>query len=542
MSDDFAEDFGADRPVGEFDAAEPVADGTARDVAAFCRRVLREDPVPGLSVAVVRPDGEAYADAFGSRDLAGNRAASPDTLYGVGSVTKSITATAVLQLAETGLLSVDDPIEEHLDIDLGRWDAAAGTAVPRDGAGVGGEPDGAGVGGEPGSAGVGEEPDGAGDANGEAGPITVRHLLTHTSGFPSLGVSEALLARRTRRGEPGLPLGDAEDFRAHVEGAVGERAAPPGERWAYCNAGYSLLGELVAAKTGVAFADYVADHVFEPLEMDRTTFDDGAFARDADAATLYLTEEGDLVPTTVPTREASEPAGGALTSVRELGNYLRCQLNGGAFHGREVLPADRTATLHAAHAETPAGPYGYGWRTRSVCGRDLVGHAGSIAVSSAYVGFCETEAVGVALAANASPDYSLAALGAGVLAILVGEDPDAAVPYWRRRRLSERLTGTYAAYRGVKSAAVERADGALLITYRGPLGESTATLVPDDLGSGPVENLESVRFHALSESGERRPAEFRLAGDGVTLLVDRWRLRKVSDGLPADEERSRAGR
>lgn len=516
MSDEFPGDHGRDQPIGEFDAAAPLDDATERAVADFLRRVLREDPIPGLSVAVVRTDGEAYTDAFGSRDLAGNRAATANTLYGIGSVTKSFAATAVLQLADSGMLSIDDPIEDHLDVDLGEWSDASHEERESDESREGGE-------------------NREGHAEPAVEPIRIRHLLAHTSGFPSLGVSEALITRRVRRGEVGLPLGDRDDFHAHVEGAASERAAPPGERWAYCNSGYSLLGELVETTTGVAFSEYVADHVFDPLEMGRATFDDTEFAIDDDAMTQYLIEDGELTAASLPTREVSEAAGGILTSVRELGNYLRCQLAGGTFHGTEVLPEERSAELHEPRAETPAGPYGYGWRTREVCGQELIGHAGSIAVSSAYAGFCETEDVGIALAANTSPSYSLAALGEGVFALLVGEDPEASVPYWRRRRLFERLEGTYASYRGVKRAVVSNNGGTLDFEYRGPMGGSSSALIPEDLGDGPVTELDGVDCYALSDAGDRRPAEFRLDGDDVELLVDRWRLRKVSDAFPQIE-------
>lgn len=276
MDDDAYDGFG-DRPIGEFAVASPLEPDTVRELGRVLRRLLREDPLPGVSVAVVRPTGEAYADAFGSRDLAGNRAASPDTLYGVGSITKSITATAILQLAEAGMLDLDDPLTEHLDFDIG---------LPTDS----GTQRGA-------------------DFSNTREPIRIKHLLTHTSGYPSLGVSEALIARRTRRGEPGIPLGDRDDFRAHVAGARAERTAPPGEDWRYCNTGYCLLGEVIEGHTGVPFSEYVADHVFTPLGMQRATFDDGEFARDGDSATPYLIEKDELTPASLPTREVSHPAG-----------------------------------------------------------------------------------------------------------------------------------------------------------------------------------------------------------------------------------------
>lgn len=496
---------------------------TERAVADFCRRILTEDPVPGLSVALVTSDGEAYADGFGARDLTGNRPTSADTLYGVGSVTKSVTATAVLQLADAGMCQLSDRASDHLDVDLG------------------------------------DDPD---------DPITLHHLLSHTSGVPSLGVSEALIARRVRRGEAGIPLSSHDDFYAHVEGAAAsERAAAPGERFAYCNTGYCLLGDVVEELTGKPFPAYVEDHVFAPLGMERSTFDDTEFSMDDDHMTQYLVEGGDLVAASLPTREVSQPAGGVLTSVRELGRYLQSHLNGGKLpgsaagaddenggasevdgdvdgetndHSTRLLPEPRMEALYGEYADTPAGPYGYGWRTRSVAGHELIGHAGSIAVSSAYVGFSPDQDVGIALAANSSPDYSLAALGEGVFATLLDEDPASAVPFFRRRDRFGHLTGEYASYRGIMSAAVVEDGGTLRLELASPMSDSSFPLHPANLeraddsdGTDPTAG-DVLHFTAPPKTGDRRPVEFRFTDGGdVRLLVDRWNLRKVADEPPA---------
>lgn len=514
MDDDAYDGFG-DRPIGEFAVASPLEPDTVRELGRVLRRLLREDPLPGVSVAVVRPTGEAYADAFGSRDLAGNRAASPDTLYGVGSITKSITATAILQLAEAGMLDLDDPLTDHLDFDIG---------LPTDS----GTQRGA-------------------DFSNTREPIRIKHLLTHTSGYPSLGVSEALIARRTRRGEPGIPLGDRDDFRAHVAGARAERTAPPGEDWRYCNTGYCLLGEVIEGHTGVPFSEYVADHVFTPLGMQRATFDDGEFARDGDSATPYLIEKDELTPASLPTREVSHPAGGVLTSVRELGTYLRCQLNRGSLGGTQVLPARQSDQLHEGRVETSTGKYGYGWRVRDVCGRDVIGHSGSIAVSAAYAGFAPEPELGVAVAANTAPGYPLRTVGEAVFAIIIGESPEAVVPFWQRRRLFERLSGGYVSYRGVTPAVVRRDGGTLRVEYGGPLNEKSVPLCPSTgstaadsglLGCGDPAELsdgDTVKFSTLPRDGASDTAEFRFTADGVDLLIDRWHLHKTSDNPTPSE-------
>ncbi|MFB6177862.1 MAG: serine hydrolase, partial [Halobaculum sp.] len=96
---------------------------TERAIADFARRVQRERPIPGLGVAVAETadsvgtpteDPATYAEGFGARDLAGNRPATGDTLFGVGAVTEPITAAAILQLSAAGLLNTSDPLADHL--------------------------------------------------------------------------------------------------------------------------------------------------------------------------------------------------------------------------------------------------------------------------------------------------------------------------------------------------------------------------------------------------------------------------------------------
>ncbi|WP_277554193.1 serine hydrolase [Halobaculum limi] len=486
-----------------------MTDDARAATASLLRRTMRRDRLPGVSVAVVDRDGIRYADGFGSRDLAGNRPATPETLYGIGSVTKSVTALALAQLQEAGMVAFDDPVRDYLDVDLG---------------------------------------DDSDD------PIRLHHLLSHSSGLPSLGTSEALIGRRLRRDTDTLPLASTADFRAHIEDAVGggdrgesavgggdrdggvvggdaaarrEVVGSPGERFAYANAGYVLLGDVVEAVTGRPYDRYVAEHVLDPLGMERTTFDDMEFSMDDDHATVYLQEDGDLVAASLPTRELSRPAGGLLASVSDLARYVRLFLDGGTVDGRTVVSGEAVDTLTEGRIDTPSGPYGYGWRTRECCGYDLVGHSGSIAVSSAYVGFAPETGLGVVVAANASPGYPLVRLGEGVFACAVGADPQGAVPFFERRRRFDRLTGEYTAYRGVKRGYVARDGGTLRLELAGPLGGESLPLTESE--------TDPYTFHTPNDAGESVPVEFRVQDHEVNLLYDRWHLHKVADEVVAPE-------
>ncbi|MFW5935000.1 MAG: serine hydrolase [Halolamina sp.] len=467
-----------------------IVDDADREVARLCRRVVRDECLPGLSVAVTDADGTVYADGFGSRDLAGNRPATPGTLYGIASCTKSVAGVAILQLVESGICELDDPISASVPVEF-------------------------------------DEPE-----------PTIHHLLTHSSGLPSLGVSETLLARRLRLPDPGIPMGDVDDFYAHVNAAGDERVDPPGERFAYCNTGYALLGEAVESLTGKPFDEYVESHVFEPLGMARSTFDDHEFSMADDHMTQYRQTDDGLMASSLPTRDIGQATGGILAPVSELASYLRLHLNGGEAAAERLLDPETLARAHEGHVDVPGrspgreGPdrqYGYGWfRDEGFLGdRTLLGHSGSITVSSAYLGFLPEAGVGVALASNTSPAFPLGAVGEGVLAAAVGGAPES-LPFFRLRRRHRRLAGEYAAYEGVMTATVERDGASLRVDFDHPLKDGETALFPADPDEEDHPRADAVyRYETVDAAGRREPVEFRVADGGVSLLIDRWRLRQA---------------
>ncbi len=453
-------------------AADGLSPDRADEIAAFVRDWLADADVPGASVAVVTPDETVYADGFGSRDLADNRPATADTVYGVGSVTKSFAALAVLRLRDRGVLALDDAVGDYAGVDL----------------------------------------------RNDGDPVTLHELLTHSSGLPSLGVSETLIARQAGIGEVGVPLGDRDDFHAHVSGADDE-FAPRGDRFMYCNTGFTLLGEVVEAVTGTPFAEHVDAAILDPLGMDRSTFDADEFRDREDRMTPYFLDDGPE-PTDLPVRELSEAPGGLLAPVTDLARYVRFQLNGGTLDGREIVAADSLAEAHRGHVETDDGDrYGYGWfRTDALGG--TVGHSGSIGVSSAYVGFLDGGDLGVAVAANASPDHALSAVGHGVLAAVRGDDPRDEVPLFARRDRFDAVTGDYETYRGVREATVERDGEVLRLEFTDAFGGDGIALVPAD--------PRATEFFALSASGDRKSVAFEVGENGgVDCFYDRWRLHKA---------------
>jgi CubicO group peptidase (beta-lactamase class C family) len=233
---------------------------------------------PGISIALVKGDDIIYSRGFGLSNIEKAAAATPDTIYGAASITKSFTAIGILQLAEKGLLDVNDPVEKHIPFPIQIKD----------------------------------------------GPLRIRHLLSHTQGIPALGYLEALLGHHNDAGGGYLPIASPKDIPTFMKGGETWIHSAPGERWFYFNEGYVLMGEIIAKLSGKTFEQYIRDHIFQPLGMARSMFAQD----DVNAAGNFAT------PYVIPPDAAPRPGkylynimGGdanLMTSAVDLAKYVSC--------------------------------------------------------------------------------------------------------------------------------------------------------------------------------------------------------------------------
>lgn len=450
---------------------DTLAADRSRAVESFVTDWLATDSIPGAALAVVEGETLTYADGFGARDLSANAPATAETLFPVGSCTKSVTALAIAQLVDRGDLAFDDPVTAYVD----HFSNAPGE------------------------------------------PITVAELLSHTSGMPTDGNSTALVTP--------VPFSGEGDLRRYVADSADRRLAGE-ELFMYYNTGYIVLGRVLEAVTGRRFADYVAEHVHEPLGMDRSAFDRDRVHADDDAARTYaMREDG---PEGVPFThdELIHPPGGMASSARELSRYLRAMMHGGAFDGERVLSERLVAELQtpsATRARLLDGAergYGYGWQTLPLLGDELVWHSGSVGVSTAFMGYLREADLGVVLLCNTAPPTHPKYAGPAVLAVLSGEEPTE-VPHFALKAKARPLVGEYESFHGTETATVERDGAALELSISSVLSAKELTLLPESLAPDDRD------YYTVNEAGERVPVEFRVAGGDVEMLVQRWRFRQV---------------
>ncbi|HMF43645.1 MAG TPA: serine hydrolase domain-containing protein [Polyangia bacterium] len=304
--------------------------------------------IPGLAFGVVLDGDLVFAKGFGVADLDDKRPVDADTVFRIGSITKTFTSLAILKLRDAGKLSLDEPITRRLP------ELRALRYPTRDSA-----------------------------------PITIRQLLTHTSGLPQFGN----FSHAQHDHEPT----ERELFNDLPH--VGMLWAP-GTAYSYSSFGVALLGLVVKRLSGQRYRDYVSTQILAPLGMRSTYWDDRDVPKGR-LATGYVAGAGG--PTKiVPWRlGAMEPTGGLFTSLRDLARYASFQLAAypprddpetGPVRRSSVREAHATtrlvdlwAGLHEPSAENPllvrawAMGIGLAWHAFKTCELEqYVGHMGSL--------------------------------------------------------------------------------------------------------------------------------------------------------------------
>jgi methyl acetate hydrolase len=272
---------------------------TVSAIETALRAAERAGGAPGFVAAARLPGGGDYYGAFGQRGVADPQPMTADTLFWIASMTKVLTSVAAMQLVEQGRLSLDD--------DAARFVPAINDVPILEGFDAAGAP----------------------KLRKATRPVTLRHLLTHTSGFGYIFMSDEL----TRYGErEGLGFGDAMKL---------PRLFEAGERWQF-GVSTDLVGQVVEAVSGQTLDVYLKQHVFDPLRMVDTTFQLTPEQEKRKAAMHARLPDGSLTPTEFPLPPPPNPmlgGGGLYSTANDYLAFLKAMLNGGAgLFGRILKP------------------------------------------------------------------------------------------------------------------------------------------------------------------------------------------------------------
>jgi CubicO group peptidase (beta-lactamase class C family) len=349
--------------VGRAPAADPF--DAVRDLI---RRRLEQREAPSIAVAVVRGGRVVWEEGFGWADKERRRAATADTPYRLGSVSKPITATAVMVARERHLLDLDHPVNDY----LGTAKLRAGTGRPSD--------------------------------------ATVRRVIQHMAGLPEH--SEAYY-----RDEAGQPPSLETAIRRY---AVLTR--PPGEKFVYSNLGYAVLGRALQHVSGRSYGDFLRDEVFGPLGMNQSAVP-GPHLNEVGAAG-YLADG----TREVEYARSFVPAADVYASAHDLARFGLFHLKAALPDQRRILPAEAIAEMQTAVVRMGAAEYGLGWHIRKDSkGRYQVLHGGASAGVDVQFTLVPEEGICVVVLANVTRHYPGAVTEAvtnAILATLLGGQPD----------------------------------------------------------------------------------------------------------------------
>jgi CubicO group peptidase (beta-lactamase class C family) len=435
-----------------------------------------ENKVPGMSISIIADGGVTYQKGFGFRDILSGLSATPRTLYGIGSVTKSFTALAIMQLVEEGKISLDDPVEKYVP------------TVPKP---------------------FGQAP-------------RIRHLLSHTSGLPALGYAEAFGGGVTGTDDNWLPVCSPEDVIVFMQDAEEWAVCRPGERYFYLNEGYVLLGYIISKLSGTSYEEYIQEKILHPLRMERTFFAKADVDKENDRATPYVIDKGGR-PIACNFPYGINPDGGLVSNTIDLTKYIEMCIGRGEYEGKRLVSKKIFEALEEPRIELPyeyfgKESYGFGWRiTPNFYGNKLIGHSGSVDVHTAYVGYVPDRKVGVAILANPS-NYPLSQIGMYAIARLIDIDPST-LPFVKKENMLNKLQGQYETYKGTIKVNVRKNGDFLAAEFKDRYREETITLIPEKLDE------DKAAFYTILE-GARVQAEFQISKDRTEWIYERYKARK----------------
>lgn len=350
-----------------------------RAIDRLMTTTLQQWQVPGAAIAIVQNDRVVYLKAYGTRD--GVQPVTPDTLFQIASTSKAFTATALAMLASDGKLSFDDPVRKHVPY-FRIADVCADSQV------------------------------------------TLRDIVSHRTGLP-------------RRDE----LWDDTPFtREDVVRSMGKLALakPFRTAYGYHNIMFIAAGEAVTHTSGMPWDDFVRTRIFQPLEMKNTVTSDADWTASNDRAVGHSWDaKKQRIEVQKPIDTTTIGAGGGIkSSARDLANWVRFQLAGGSFDGRQLIDPELLAETKTpqmvvrlegntrdTNPDTNLMSYGMGWVVQDYRGEHLVAHTGSLNGFRTQVALLPKRNIGMVLLINAGRGWSILGARNTIIDMMISGKP-----------------------------------------------------------------------------------------------------------------------
>lgn len=317
-----------------------VKEGIKNEVLfdSFIELLMKFAHKPSVSAGIVKGDELVWSKGYGFYNIEENKQAQPDTIYLTASISKTVTATALMQLYDQGLFELDEDVNNFLPFSFR-------------------------------------------NPNHPNEPITFRMLLSHRSSLANDNNKRISLSYLP--GDPDVnnfPYPWLKDYLtpnglAYSTSVWSENV--PGEEFAYTNVGFSLVGYLVELISGENFNQYCKNHIFEPLHMFNTSFR----LRDVNISNLAIPYEytkGNYLAHPHYGMMILHSAGSMRTTIEDLSHFLIVHMNGGTWEGIEILKNSTVELMHKDHYSSDGNErYGLGFSVKiNKFGKKEIGHSG----------------------------------------------------------------------------------------------------------------------------------------------------------------------
>lgn len=325
--------------------ALPAA-SAAKSVVASLQPFVDSNTLAGAVVLVADGEKVLCLEAIGYADIEVGKKMTPDAMFWIASQSKPITATALMILVDEGLVNVDDPVEKYLPEFKGQMVIA-------------------------------EQDDEHMLLKKPNHPITVKNVLSHTSGLPFKSPIEQ-------------PTLDLFPLALRVQSyAMSPLEFEPDSKYQYANAGINTAGRIIEVVSGMPYEQFLDQRIFKPLGMMDTTFWPSeeqirrmakSYKPNANKTGIEETTISQLkYPLNDPQRQPM-PAGGLFSTATDLSIFYRMVMNGGTFRGKRILSEQAVGVMTSKQTGALKNKYGFGFRADGDC----IGHGGAYKTYSEF--------------------------------------------------------------------------------------------------------------------------------------------------------------
>lgn len=442
---------------------------------ALLNDFIERKKVPGMSVCVNGPEGTIFKKGFGFCDLEKKRPVDTGTIFGIASMSKSVTCSCLSILESEGKLSYQDPACKYLP----------NLRIP----------------GTPREA------------------LLIHHLASMTSGIPPLPILFMSLANHTkvrpwfndgalelRKGLVQTPIATVDEIVDYIANS-GDYVplGAPGEYVSYSNDCYAMLSAVVDVASGTSLEQFARDRIFQPIGMTRTTFDIGEAKRMGNVTSLFATENEQLYST--EDWDAAPPyrgCGWIKSTCEDMCKYYEMLACDGIFRGTRILPEGCVSRLVGrAFPETDSGVYCHGLIKRVFRDTVICEHSGGLTGVSSKGGFFKDRGYAATVLINmggVDPSLPLNAIYNSLLGLPLGTSHIPISPKGDAPEKPEMYVGTYASREYIPPKKVEvslNSSGELCVKVAEKEGkllfcDTTRFLIVD--GETPIDQSRTIKF------------------------------------------------